>query len=110
MKLHELVQSSESVPEGCILDALFVSYHEVVEGQQRLDAVDEEVPITRDAADWIAEQRQVHDLRDADESLDIAPVADVVVVQVQELELTQACKHLRRWQACDRVVAQIDLL
>jgi hypothetical protein len=110
MKLHELVQSSESVAERCILDALFVSYYEVVEGQQRLDAVYKEMPITRNAADWIAEQRQVHDLRDADKSLDIAPVADVVVVQVQELELTQACKNLRWRQACDRVVAQIDLL
>lgn len=66
MKLHEFVQSSKSVAKGCILDTLFVSYYEVVKGQQRLDAVDEEVPIARDAADWIAEQRQVHDLRDAD--------------------------------------------
>jgi len=66
VKLHEFVQSSESVAKGCILDALFVGYYEVVEGQQRLDAVYEEVPITRDATDWIAEQRQVHDLRDAD--------------------------------------------
>jgi hypothetical protein len=110
MKLHELVQSSESVAERCILDALFVSYYEVVKSQQRLDAVYKEVSIAWDAADWIAEQRQVHDLRDSYKSLEIAPVADVVVVQVQELELTQACKNLRWRQACDRVVAQIDLL
>tara|TARA_B110000285_G_C15076848_1_gene591254 strand:- start:286 stop:408 length:123 start_codon:yes stop_codon:yes gene_type:complete len=40
------------------------------------------MPVAGDAADWVAEQSQMHDLRESDQSLDIAPVTDAVVVQV----------------------------
>jgi hypothetical protein len=38
--------------------------------------------IPRDAANRITEQSQMHDLRESNKSLDIAPVTDAVVVQV----------------------------
>ena len=85
MELHELIEASESVSEGGIFDSLFVSYNKVVQSQERLDAVDQEVPVTGDAANWVAEQSQVHDLWESHKSLDVTPVTDVIVVQVEEL-------------------------
>lgn len=104
MELHELIEASESVSEGCIFYSLLVSYNKVVQSQERLDAVDQEVPVTGDAANWVAEQRQVHDLRESHQSLDVTPVADVVVVQVEELQLSHALEDLGRWETRDGVI------
>lgn len=110
VELHELVETSESVAKGGVFDPLLVSYNEVVQSQERLDRVYKEVPVAWDGADWVTEQGQVHDLRQGHERLQVVPIANVVVMQVEELQIAQACKHLGRWQSGQRVVAQVDLL
>ena len=85
MQLHELIETSETISKGGIFDPLFVRYHEVVERQQSLHAVDQEVPVAGNAAHRVAEKRQVHDLRQGNQRLNVTPVAYVVIVEVQEL-------------------------
>ena len=68
------------------------------------------MPVARDGAHRIAEQRQVHNLGQRYERLNVVPVAYVVAVQVEELELGQAREHLGRRQRRDRIVRQIELL
>ena len=66
-----------------------------------MDTVDEEVAITWNAADWVAEEREMHDLWYADQGLDVAPVADIVVVQIEELQLAESCEDFGRRQTSD---------
>lgn len=66
-----------------------------------MDTVDEEVAITWNAADWVAEEREMHDLWYADQGLDVAPVADIVVVQIEELQLAESCEDFGRRQTGD---------
>jgi hypothetical protein len=46
------------------------------------------------AADGVAKQGKVHDLWHLNKRLEVAPVADVVVVEVQEPQLCQALETL----------------
>lgn len=62
-----------------------------------------------DAANWVAEQSQVHDFRDVNQILDVSPVGDVVVVKVQEPQLSHLLESLGRGQRSDIVVTQVDL-
>lgn len=82
VELHELVEAPEPVAKGGILDALFVGDDEVVQGKQGLHAVDEEVPVAGDAADGVAEERQMHYLWQGDERLDVAPIAYAIVMEI----------------------------
>ena len=67
------------------------------------------MPVTRDRADWITKQGEVHDLRERGQRLQIVPVADVVVVQVQELELMELSKDFGWRKSGQGVVTQVDL-
>jgi len=82
VQLHELIETSETISKGGVFDPLFVRYHEVVKCQQTLHAVDQEVPVARNAAHWVAEKRQVHDLWQGNQRLNVTPVAYVVIVEV----------------------------
>ena len=99
MQLHELVEASEPVAETCVLNPLFVCDDKVVKGKQRMHAVHKEVPVTWDVTNWIPEKCEVHDLRQLNQGLDVVPVAYVVVVEVEELQIGHALKDLGRRQA-----------
>lgn len=58
----------------------------------------------------VAEEREMHDLWYAYQRLDVIPVADVVVVKIEELQLTKSSKYFCWWQAGDCIIAEIDLL
>ena len=94
MQLHELVQASESIAEGCVFNTLLVGDYEVIESQQGLDTVDQEMTIAWDWADWVAEESQVHDLGERDQGLDVAPVADIIVVKIKKLKLRKSSENL----------------
>jgi len=61
MKFHEFVQTSESVPETGIFNALLVRYHKIIERLEARNRVYYEMPVARDLAHWVVKQSDVHD-------------------------------------------------
>ena len=94
---HVLVEPTETVTERCILDSLLVRYHVVVKGFQAGDRVRYKVTVARDGTDGVGEEGYVHDVGQRDERLQVLPLADVIVVQIQELQTGQPCKDCSRW-------------
>lgn len=63
VKLHELVESPESVTERGVLNSFFIGYNEVVKGFQTRDGINDKMPITWNRADWVGEESDVHHRR-----------------------------------------------
>ena len=58
----------------------------------------------------VVEQRHLHDLRQGSQSLQILPLRQVVVVQVQELQVHHASENLSRRQRLQLVVTEVNFL
>lgn len=66
------------------------------------------MPVARDLAHRVIEQRDLHDARQTRQRLQVLPLRDVVVVQVQELQTPHPSKHLARGQALQLVVRKVN--
>lgn len=95
VQLHELVEATEAVTEGGVLDALLIGYHVVIERLEARNRVHQEVTVARDLTHWIVEERDLHNLGEGGQRLQVLPLGNVVIVQVQELKALQARKDLR---------------
>lgn len=62
VQFHKFIEAPKPVAKGCILNPFLISYDEVIERQQCLDAVNQEVTVAGNAAHWVAEEGQMHDL------------------------------------------------
>jgi hypothetical protein len=47
----------------------------------------------------------VHDLGERDQGLDVAPVADIIVVKIKKLKLRKSSENLGWRKTCDLVIA-----
>ena len=110
LPLHVFVEASETVTKRGILDPLLIGDDIVVERLEAGDRVDDEVTVAGDGADRVGEQGDVHDRRQLDEGLQVLPLADIVVVQVEELQAQQAFEDRRRRQGLQLIVGQINFL
>ena len=54
--------------------------------------------VARNSANGIGKEREMHNSRQGDKGLQVLPLADVVVVQVQELQIAQTTKYTCRWK------------
>lgn len=110
MQLHEFVETSESVTEGSVLDPLFVRYHIVVKSLQRWQRVHHEVSVTRNCTDGIREEGDMHYLWKNDKRLQVLPLRNLIVMQVQELEAFHASEYLSCGQRFQLVIRQVNFL
>ena len=108
--LHVLVKSTETVPERGVFYSLFVSYHVIVKGSQTRYRIHDKVTVAWNRADRVCKQGQMHDARKGDQRLKVLPLANVVIVQVQELERFQTSENLATGQRLKLVVRQVDFL
>ena len=66
--------------------------------------------IARNLTHWVIKQSDLHNTRQSSQRLQILPLRQIIIMQVQKLQTLQAGKHLRLRQRFKLVVRQIDFL
>ena len=107
---HEFVEGAESISKRRIFDTLLVSDYELIESPNSWQWVHQEVSVARNGANRIWVESDVEHAGQSGELLQVLPLWNVIVVQVQKLEFFEAAEHVLRRQTLNLVVAEVDFL